>query len=526
MVVDMDKTNPAGWGDDKSPDFSASNRPTDAIIYELHVRDASIHAGSGIRNKGKYLGLAETGTHFEGLTTGLAHLQELGVTHVHLLPVADYYSVEEHRHHQPHYNWGYDPLNYNIPEGSYSSDPHDGAARIRELKQMIMGFHQAGIRVIMDVVYNHTALTERSNFNQLVPGYYYRHKKNGDFSDASSCGNETASERPMMRKFIIESLQYWVKEYHIDGFRFDLMGVHDLETMNLISKALHELKPDILLYGEGWAAGTSPLPDSERALKQHVSRLDRIAVFSDDARDAIKGSVFNETDKGFASGKPGMENLIKSCIVASCPHPQLHGQTAYAVSPHNIITYCECHDNHTLWDKWLLSNPEDEEADRIRMHNLALTIILTSQGIPFLHAGTEFLRTKKGVENSYKSPDEINAIDWSRKKQYHETVAYVKALINMRKAHPAFRMTTAHDIANHLQFDDTAPAGTVIYTLDGKAVGDSWKKIYVAFNGTGNDLELSLPPGEWQEVLPTIKSNSRITSTIISKYSAFIARNI
>ena len=302
MVVDLKETNPAGWEKDKSPFFK---NKTDAILYELHVRDASIAENSGIKNKGKFLGLTETGTkNAEGLSTGLDHIKELGVTHVHLLPSFDFNSVDESKPDKPQYNWGYDPLNYNVPEGSYSTNPYDGVTRIKEFKQMVQAFHQNGLRVVMDVVYNHTGLTEDSNFNQLVPGYYYRQTKDGKFSNATACGNETASERPMMRKFMLESVLYWVKEYHIDGFRFDLMGVHDIETMNLISKELHKIKPDILLYGEGWTAGSSPLPDSLRALKKYAYKLDRIAVFSDDIRDGIKGSVFEHEDKGFASGNP------------------------------------------------------------------------------------------------------------------------------------------------------------------------------------------------------------------------------
>ena len=311
MVIDLKDTDPSGWANDKSPAFSKQNNPTDAVIYELHVRDASIDKNSGIKHKGKFLGLAELGTHSDdGLSTGLSHLKELGVTHIHLLPFYDYSSVDETMpSHQ--YNWGYDPLNYNVPEGSYSTNPYDGITRIKELKQMILAFHKNGLRVIFDAVYNHTGLTEQSNFNQLVPGYYYRHKHDGGFSNATGCNNETASETPMMRKFMLESVLYWAKEYHIDGFRFDLMGVHDIETMNIISAALHKVKPDIILYGEGWTAGDCPLPDSLRALKKNAAKLDRIAVFSDDIRDGIKGSVFEAKDKGFVSDKAGMEESIK-----------------------------------------------------------------------------------------------------------------------------------------------------------------------------------------------------------------------
>ena len=401
----------------------------------MHVRDASIDENSGIKNKGKFLGLTEAGTKSsDGLSTGLDHLKELGVTHIHLLPCFDFNSIDESKPDKPQYNWGYDPLNYNVPEGSYSTNPYDGVTRIREFKQLIETFHENGLRVVMDVVYNHTGLTENSNFNQLVPGYYYRQTADGKFSNATGCGNEVASEREMVRKFILESVKYWVKEYHVDGFRFDLMGVMDIQTMNLISKELHQLKPDILLYGEGWTAGSSPLPDSLHALKKYAYKLNHIAVFSDDIRDGIKGSVFERKDKGFVSGKPGLEETIKFGIVASCKHPQVdyskvnYSKAPYAAEPDNTITYCECHDNNTLWDKLFLSATDATEEQRKEMQKLALSIVLTSQGIPFLHAGTEFLRSKKGVENSFESPDSINEIDWSLKAKNKDVFDYVKGI--------------------------------------------------------------------------------------------------
>ena len=502
MVVDLKETNPVGWEKDKSPVFK---NKTDAILYELHIRDASIAENSGIKNKGKYLGLTETGTkNAEGLSTGLDHIKELGVTHVHLLPCFDFYSLDESQPDKAQYNWGYDPLNYNTPEGSFSTNPFDGAIRIKEFKQMVQAFHHNGLRVIMDVVYNHTRLTENSYFNQLVPGYYYRQTKDGKFSNATACGNETASERFMMRKFMLESVLYWVKEYHIDGFRFDLMGVHDIETMNLISKELHKIKPDILLYGEGWTAGSSPWPDSLRAIKKNAYKLDRIAVFSDDIRDGIKGSVFEHADKGFASGKPGMEESIKFGIVASCKHPQVdytkvkYSKAPYAAQPWNTITYCECHDNHVLWDKLVISAKDATESERREMDKLAISIVLTSQGISFLHAGTEFLRTKKGVENSFESPDSINAIDWSLKTKNKDVFDYVKALIKMRKDHPAFRMTKANQISENVEFQENQQKGIISYIIKGAAVKDSWKRILVIFNGNAAKKNIGLPHGLWR----------------------------
>ncbi|MGB3163436.1 MAG: type I pullulanase [Chitinophagaceae bacterium] len=500
MIIDLKETNPANWIKDKSPVFK---NPTDAVLYELHVRDASISPTSGIKNKGKFLGLTERGTtNTEGLATGLDHIKELGVTHVHILPLYDFNSVDETKP-DAKYNWGYDPLNYNVPEGSYSTNPYDGVTRIKEFKQLVKTFHDNGLRVVMDVVYNHTALTETSNFNQLVPGYYYRQTKDGIFSNATACGNETASERPMFRKFMLESMLYWVKEYHIDGFRVDLMGVHDIETMNIISGELHKIKPDILIYGEGWTAGASPLPDSLRAIKANASKLDRIAVFSDDIRDGIKGSVFEHKDKGFASGKKGVEENIKFGIVASCKHPQVdyskvnYSKAPYSAQPYSTVTYCECHDNHVLWDKLAISAKEATAEERMEMHKLALSIVLTSQGISFLHAGTEFFRSKKGVENSYESADSINAIDWSLKSLHQNDFAYVKALIKMRKEHPAFRLKSAKQIAASIKFLDGYSEGIIAYTIDGTSVEDKWKKILVVLNGSGNEKTMVAQPGNY-----------------------------
>ena len=530
MVIDLKTTNPKEWDIDKSPAFSSTNKSTDAVIYELHIRDASIDENSGIKNKGKYLGLTEEGTkNKEGMSTGLDHLKELGVTHIHLLPFFDYNSVDESTPEKKQYNWGYDPLNYNVPEGSYSTDPYNGATRIKELKQLVAAFHKNGLRVVMDVVYNHVADAGSSNFNQLVPGYYFRHKKDGTFSDATACGNETASELPMMRKFMLESLKYWVKEYHIDGFRFDLMGVHDIETMSIISDELHKIKPGILLYGEGWTAGASPLPDSSRALKKNAYKLRNIAVFSDDIRDGIKGSVFEIKDRGFASGKPGMEESVKFGIVAATGHPQIdlskvnYSKEAYSKAPWNVITYCECHDNNILWDKLLLSCPNASKEDLIKMQHLALTIVLTSQGIPFLHAGAEFLRNKNGVENSYNAGDSINKIDWGFKSENSSTYQLVQRLIKLRKAHPAFRMTSNAAIKNNIRFDENCPDGTIVYTINGEAVKDKWKSIFVAFNGNGEQKLVSLPVGKWSTATDKNSVLKMMSGKLaLDKYSAVI----
>jgi pullulanase len=529
MVVNLPETNPDGWDTDISPDFSLKNAATDAVIYELHIRDASIHESSGVTHKGKYLGLAEAATYNrDGLPTALSHIKDLGVTHVHLLPFFDYNSVDESKPDVPQYNWGYDPLNYNVPEGSYSTDPYNGATRIKELKTMIAAFHQNGLRVVMDVVYNHVADAASSGFQQLVPGYYFRHKKDGSLSDATACGNETASEMPMMQKFIVESVLYWASEYHIDGFRFDLMGVHDIETMNLLSARLHQIRPDILLYGEGWTAGASPLPEEKRALKKNAALLNGVAVFSDDIRDGIKGSVFEINDRGFASNKPGMEETIKFGVVAAVAHPQVdagkvnYSKAPYAASPGNVVSYAECHDNNTLWDKLALSYPAATVKERIRMQQLALTTVLTSQGIAFLHAGTELLRSKKGIENSYNAGDSINAIDWSTKKANLPTYKLVRQLVEMRREHPAFRLTTQQAIAKHIKFE-TTPPGTVAYSIDGAAVKDEWKKIIVLLNGTDSKQTLPVADAEWKTgwVSGDISARTR-TSITLDKFSAVV----
>ena len=517
MIVDLTMTDPEGWADDRRPPLA---RTGDIIIYELHLRDISIDTLSGIHQRGKFLGLAEAGTTGpEGVLTGLDHIADLGVTHVHILPAFDFRSLDETASDDGKYNWGYDPQNYNVPEGSYATDPEDGTVRIREFKTMVKALHDKGIRVILDVVYNHTGATEGSNFNQLVPGYYYRQNAEGGWSDAAACGNETASERAMMRKFIVASVAYWAEEYHLDGFRFDLMGIHDIETMNAVSARLAQIDPTIFIYGEGWTAGSSPLPDSARALKANTARLDNIAVFSDELRDAIKGHWYEEKDKGFVAGKTGTAESIKFGVVAATDHPQVdYGQVNYtkapwSPAPSQTINYVSCHDNHTLWDKLALTNPKASEADLIRMHKLAQTIVLTSQGVPFIHAGADFLRTKQGVENSYQSPDSINLIDWSRKAKYLDVHEYYKALIRLRKHHPAFRMPTAEMIQGHLTFLDTKAKNLVGYQISNHANGDGWSEIIVIHNGHKTAKSVALPEGDWKVVIKdhTIDEEGRRT---------------
>ena len=504
-VVNMSETNPDDWENDSKPVLANFG---EIVIYELHVRDLSISPTSGITNKGKFLGLTETGTvSQQGEKTGIDHLEELGITHLHILPAFDYKSLDETRLDENKYNWGYDPQNYNVPEGSFSTDPYNPESRIREFKQMVLALHQKGIRVIMDVVYNHTSDTENSNFSLEVPGYYYRHNPDGTLSNASACGNETASERPMMRKYMIESLKHWMTEYHVDGFRFDLMGIHDITTMNQIREEIHQIDPTIFLYGEGWTAGSSPLPQNEQAVKKYTSRLNGIAAFSDDIRDGIKGSWSDHKAKGFVSGAPGMEESIKFGVVASTQHPQVdylkvnYSKEPWAKEPFQTINYASCHDNHTLWDKLNFTNPDDSEADHVKMDKLANTIVMTAQGVPFIHAAEDFLRTKQGVENSFNSPDSINQIDWERKSWYRGVFDYYQGLIKLRKAHPAFRMTTADDIRKNLEFVETGIPGVVAFMLKNNANGDKWKQILVVYNASKKDEIVKFPFAKWTIVL-------------------------
>lgn len=501
-IIDFAQTNPEGWDSDKGPELKNIN---DAVIYEMHHRDFSVHPNSGIANKGKFLALTEKGTTSPlGDKTGIDHLKELGITHVHILPSYDYNSVDEAQLPSNQYNWGYDPDNYNVPEGSYSTNPSDPATRIKEMKEMVKSLHDAGIGVVMDVVYNHTAQNDDSNFSMTAPGYYYRHREDGSYSDASGCGNETASERQQMRDYIINSVRYWAEEYHIDGFRFDLMAIHDTTTMNEVAKTLKEINPNIFVYGEGWTAGDSPLPVGQRALKDNVSAMPDIAVFSDDIRDAIKGHYSDASDRGFATGKPGLEETVKIGIVGSTDHPQVdyskgnNSKKPYARSPKQVINYVSCHDDFTLTDKLAKSLPDDDVKARQRAAKLAQTIVFTSQGTPFMFAGEEVFRDKKGVHNSYNSPDSINAIDWNLKHENADLFNYYKELIKLRKAHPAFRMTTAEDVAKNLVFDNVkGETGLISYSLKNNANGDKWEEIKVVFNGSNSPKHIKVPKADW-----------------------------
>jgi len=534
-ILDLKTTDPQGWAGDVRP---VLKNFTDIILYELHLRDFSVGPLSGMKNKGKYLALTESLTSAEGLSTGIDHLKELGVTHVHILPAFDFGCIDETKLSDKKYNWGYDPQNYNVPEGSYATDPYAPESRIREFKQMVMAMHQKGLRVIMDVVYNHTYRLAGSNFELTAPGYFYRYNADGTPSNASGCGNETASEKAMMRQYMIESVLYWVKEYHIDGFRFDLMGVHDIQTMNDIRVALDAVDPTLFVYGEGWTAGGSPLPESERAIKQNGLQMPRIAVFSDDFRDAVKGSWNNHQSPGFASGLKGLEESVKFGIVGAIQHPQVdnskvnYSKAPYANNPGDVINYVSCHDDMCLFDKLKASAPTGSTMDDlIRMDKLAQTMVFTAQGVPFMLSGEELLRTKMGVSNSFESPDSINQLHWENKLLQADVFSYYKELIRLRKEHPAFRMSQASEVRKNLTFLDGNQPGVVGFLLKNNANGDSWKMIVVIHNGNAMPMEMDIPAGSWTTVVSDGKINlnglktfsgSRVTVPPVCSLVAFL----
>ncbi len=503
-IIDMNATDPEGWAADKRPALAS---PADAIIYEMHHRDFSIDPSSGIQHKGKFLALTEEGTLSPGqLATGIDHLKELGVTHVHLLPSYDYASVDETRLDENKYNWGYDPQNYNVPDGSYSTDPYDPSVRIKEFKQMVQALHKAGIRIVLDVVYNHTFNTAESNFERTVPGYFYRQMPDGSFADASACGNETASNRPMMRKYMIESVLHWINEYHLDGFRFDLMGIHDIATMNEIRKAATAVDPSIIIYGEGWAAKAPQMPEDSLAMKANTYRMPGIAAFSDEMRDGLRGP-FNDNHQGaFLAGVPGGEESIKFGIVGAIKHPQVdndlvnYSKASWAEQPTQMVSYVSCHDDMCLVDRLNASVPGITPQELIKLDKLAQTAVFTSQGIPFIYAGEEVMRDKKGVHNSYQSPDSINAIDWKRKAEHAGVFAYYKGLIQLRKNHPAFRMGDADLVRKHLEFLPVEGSNLIAYRLKEHANSDAWEDIIVALNSRKEPAKLTVPEGKYTVV--------------------------
>ena len=492
-IVDMQTTNPSGWNSDRRLTLKS---PADLIIYEMHHRDFSVDASSGLVNKGKFLALTEQ--------KAIKHLKELGVNAVHILPSYDFASIDESNTTTPQYNWGYDPLNYNVPEGSYSFDAEQPTRRILEFKQMVQALHKAGIRVILDVVYNHTFDIEGGNFDRTFPKAYYRYTADGKPSNGSGCGNETASEKPLMRQFMLESMKYWVNEYHIDGFRVDLMGIHDIETMNLIRKELTAIDPNIFIYGEGWTAGTCAYPTEKLALKAHIKQMPGIAAFSDELRDALRGPFSDDKQAAFLGGIAGFEGSIKAGIAGMIAHPQVdytkvnYTKEAWANEPTQMISYVSCHDDMCLVDRLKASIPEAayDMEEVIRLNQLAQTAVFISQGIPFMLSGEEMLRDKKGVHNSFNSSDEINHLDWNNLKKYPQVFAYYKGLIQMRKAHPAFRLGSAELVRKHLEFLPTQDC-LVAFRLKSHAGGDKWNNIYVVLNGNTNLQSVNIPKGKY-----------------------------
>lgn len=504
MVINLAKTNPQGFELDG---YRNPEHITDAIIYEGSVRDFTMDESSGVFHNGKFLGLTEANTtnHF-GEATALDYISGLGVTHVQILPAFDFETVDE-KNQKAQYNWGYDPDNYNVPEGSYAVSPYDGAVRIQEMKQMVLALHSRGIGVIMDVVFNHTYRRDDSNLQKIVPGYYYRSDETG-YTNGSGCGNEVASDRPMVQKLIVDSLIYWAKEYHIDGFRFDLMGVLDIDTMNVIAERLKEIRPDIYLYGEGWNGGPSSLAEEKCAFKASAKKMPGIGMFNDDIRDTIKGSVFYDDHLGFVNGGTHLENALRYGITGAVAHPQVdydaYGSKSWAKEPGQSINYVSCHDNYTLWDKLSVSCPEASEEKKKAMNRLCAAIVFTSQGVPFIQAGEEFLRSKplpekKGfAENSYNMPDAVNSIKWDNIHEYPDMIAYYKGLMALRKAHPVFCMQSEAEMTQNLCFLSDTPENVVAYLLKGKGADDTPENILVIFNGNDEEILYNLPEGKWK----------------------------
>ena len=506
-IVDMAETNPQGWENDQRPVIQS---PADLVIYEMHWRDFSIGVSSGLKNKGKFLALTEP--------KAIEHLKNLGVNAVHILPSFDYASVDETKLDTPQYNWGYDPKNYNVPEGSYSTDPYNPVTRIKEFKQMVQALHKAGIRVILDVVYNHTFNIDHSNFQLTYPDMYYRKTADGKYSDGSGCGNEMASEKPLMREFMLESVKYWIDEYHIDGFRFDLMGVHDIETMQQIRAEVNKIDPSIYIYGEGWSAGSCAYPVDKLAMKANTQQLNGIAAFSDDMRDALRGPFSDDHKGALLAGIPGEEVSLKFGIVGGIAHPQVdmtkvnYDKKPWTNNPTEQISYVSCHDDMCLVDRLKASIPsltdknipeKERTAELIRIDQLAQTAVFTSQGVPFILSGEEMLRDKKGVHNSYNSPDSINHLDWNNLQRYPQLFAYYKNLIQLRKNHPAFRLATGDKVRQHLEFlpavnsKDVKQDCLVGFLLKDLQEIDAWKTIVVIYNFNKEAKEMAIPEGNY-----------------------------
>ena len=490
-VIDWSETDPEGWAEDRSPEI----KPSDIIVYELQHRDFSIHANSGIVNKGKFLALTEQGTvNPDGLSTGIDHLKELGVTYIQLLPSTDFATIDETRLEDNQYNWGYEPLNYNAVEGSFSTDPYNPVTRIKEFKQMVQALHAAGFRVILDVVYNHTTNASTTGFERTMPGYFFRMREDGSFFNGSGCGNETASEREMFRKYMIESLEWWMKEYHIDGFRFDLMAIHDIETMNQISGRLHAIDPNVVIYGEGWAAMDPAYPSDQIALKVNTYMLDKVGAFSDNIRDAVRGPLGCE-NAGFMDGVAGNKANVEFGIAGGVEHPQVSVER-WTSNPLQHVSYVSCHDDHCLRDRLEVAT-KASEAERLKMVKLAQTAVYTSQGIPFIFNGEELYRHKQGVKNSYNQPDSINAIDWTYKTKYKDLVDYYAALAAIRHAHPGFCLADADLVRQKLEFVEVADPCVVAFRIKDLEGIDSAKSLTVLLNGSKKAVKVAIPQGEY-----------------------------
>lgn len=513
MVIDLSSTNPEGWDEDVDPHAGA--KITDAVIYELHVRDLSSDESSGINNTGKFLGLTETGTTTEnGVSTGLDHMKDLGITHLHLLPVYDYGSVDETKLDTPQFNWGYDPVNYNVPEGSYSTDPYHGEVRVKEMKEMVQTLHQNDISVVMDVVYNHVYSANDFCFNLIVPDYFSRTDENGAYSNGSGCGNDTASERSMVKKYIVDSVSYWADEYHIDGFRFDLVGLLDTETINAIVEEVHKDHPNVIFYGEGWSMDTTLTKDGyTMATQVNSTETPDFAYFSDTLRDLLKGSVFETTETGYISGAEGCEEELVRCFMG------LDG--TWCTTPSQTVHYASCHDNMTLMDRIARSTPSESREDRIRMNNLAAAIDMTAEGIPFFQAGEEMLRTKIKSdggfdENSYASPDSVNSLKWStlEEEEYQDVYQYYKGLIAFRKAHAALRLATAEETTANVKAVEGLEKNVVAFEIDGAADEGASDGIFVIFNANKEETEVSLPEGNWNVYVNDTQAGTEPIETV------------
>lgn len=511
MVIDMDSTDPEDWEEDKNP--NAELTINDAIIYELHVRDLGTDASSGITNVGKFLSLTEHGTTTSGgKTTGIDYIKELGITHLHILPMYDYASVDE-ANSEGVFNWGYDPMNYNVPEGSYSTDPYNGAVRVSETKQMIQSLHNDGISVIMDVVYNHVYDAESFCFNKLVPQYFSR-VTNGIYSNGSACGNDTASERAMVKKYIVDSVLYWTEEYHMDGFRFDLVGLIDTETINEIMEEVHKVRPDVIFYGEGWTMNTKMVKEGYSLTTQTNSDLvPGFAFFNDTLRDALKGNISKNTDKGYVTGAMGYESTIQDCFIADA--------RGWCENPTQTINYASCHDNNTLFDRLQESRKDASFEDLVKMNNLTAAIYMTAEGVPFLQAGEEMLRSKELEDgtfdhNSYKSPDSVNSIKWSvlEDDAYMDVVEYYKGLIAFRKAHGALRLSTAEDVAEHVTLVNGLDTNVTAFHITGGVNEETADAIYIIFNPNEETTDITLPEGDWNVYVNAQDAGTEILETV------------